>query len=223
MDLADNVEFRNRLVALAEVFDVKLAATRQALYFEALRDVPFPAVAHALNEAVKTCTFFPRPAELRTLALGNVEDVTEAAWMALRAAMAAVGGYTSLVCPDAALGEAVLAVWGTWPAACACELSPEMWAAKRKEFGRVYRVLRERQLDGARYLPGICEGQNRGMPEWQRFIPVATLDGRGAVWHLSAGEAEHCRQTLAVRRHALSRMDAEQLVRVLPAPKGDST
>lgn len=221
MDIADNVEFRNRLVALAEVFDLKLAATRQALYFEALRDVPFEAVARALNAAVKTCKFFPRPAELRTLAIGDIDDATEAAWMLLRLAMAQAGSYTSLVCPDAAVGEAVIAVFGSWPAACACDLSPEMWAAKRKEFGRVFRVLRDRQLEGGRYLPGICEVQNAGKAAWQRFTPVC-LVGHDGVQQLSPGEAEQYRTALAAQSHGWTQI-AQSAPLALPVPRDEAS
>lgn len=221
MDIADNVEFRNRLVALAEVFDLKLAATRQALYFEALRDLPFEDVARALNHAIKTCTFFPRPAELRTFVLGDGEDVTEAAWMIVRRAMREAGGYASLVCPDPALGDTISALWGSWPAACACELTPEMWAAKRKEFGRVYRVLRGRQLDGVRYLAGLCEMQNAAVEDWKRFIPVSVMDG-DRIRSLSVGEADECRQVIAAQSHEFSRMTAERVAKLLPLRQGES-
>lgn len=221
MDLDDSSDFTRRLIALGELFDASLTPVRQALYFEALRDVPFPAVAHALNQAAKTCTFFPRPAELRALALGDAESVAEAAWMALKRAMSTAGGYASLVCPDAALGEAVLALWGSWPAACASELSPEMWAAKRKEFGRVYRVLSDRQLDGARYLPGICEQQNAGTEDWKRFIPVSVLEGH-QVRPLGPAEAETCRQAIAAQSHELTRMTAERIAKLVPAQKGET-
>ncbi len=199
MDLADNVEFRNRLVALSEVFDVKLSPARAALYFEALRDLPFPAVAQAMNQAVKVCKFLPRPAEIRQLAVGDDEDRAEVAWMALRRAMAEGGAYRSLAC-DATLGEAIVAVFGSWPEACQLELSPEMWSSKRKEFGRVYRVLANRALDGTRYLPGICEQQNAGRLEWQRFVQVYAIEGEAGRC-LSGDEAQARRALHAAQAH----------------------
>lgn len=211
MDLSDNQEFRNRLVMLAEVFDVKLSPGRQVLYFEALRDIPLTEVIRALNQAVKSCKFFPRPAELRTFALGDSEDRTEAAWMLLRKALSAVGSYASVSIHDAALGEAILALWGSWPAACATELTPEMWAAKRKEFGRVYRVLVDRQLDGARYLQGMCEQQNAGRPEWNRFVPVHRIAG-DTITPLSLEAADEERLMIAAVRSGLTQLNA-----VIPA------
>lgn len=221
MDNADNGTFRHRLVALAELFDVKLSAARQALYFEALRDLSITAVVNALNQAAKTCKFFPKPAELRAFAVGDIEDQTETAWMAFRKAMARVGGYTSLVIVNATLGEAITAVFGSWPEACAIELTPEMWSAKRKEFGRVYRVLAGRSLDGVRYLPGICETQNAGCAEWRRFNPVAVLDGN-SVRTLTAAEADIYRTAIAAERNELTRFDARALARLVPPSQEDS-
>jgi hypothetical protein len=221
MDIHDNTEFRNRLVVLAELFDLKLAPTRQALYFEALRDLSFEAVASALNQAAKMCKFFPRPAELRALAVGDVEDATEGAWMAFRKAMTAVGGYASLITTHAVLGETITAVFGSWPDACALELSPEMWAAKRKEFGRVFRVLTGRGLDGARYLAGICETQNAGKDAWKKFTPVALLEADGSRM-LGAGEVDTYRAAIAAVRSELTRIDAGGFEQLIAAPRGET-
>jgi len=219
METTDNVEFRNRLVTLAELFDLKLAATRQALYFEALRDLSFESVAKALNQAAKTCKFFPKPAELRALAVGDTEDLAEAAWMGLRKAMTRVGSYSSLI-TDAALGEAITAVFGSWPEACALELSPEMWASKRKEFGRVFRVLRDRDLHGSRYLPGICETQNSGKKDWAKYTPVAHLTA-GGIRALTEAQAEAAKTRIASSAHGFSRIE-DSLERLLPPQEGDT-
>lgn len=219
MDIGDNTEFRNRLVTLAELFDLRLAPTRQALYFEALRDLPFDAVAHGLNQAARACTFFPKPAELRALAVGDEEDAAETAWMALRLAMRSAGSYASLVTADAALGEAIVAVFGGWPQVCALDLSAEMWANKRKEFGRVYRVLRSRGLSGSRYLAGICEQQNAGRPEWMKFVQVQRIAG-AVLEALSLDAAERERTQLAAASHGFTRLGAG--VDALPAREGET-
>jgi hypothetical protein len=196
MDLADSDEFTRRLVGLGELFAANLTPVKQALYFEALRDLPFDLVVHALNVAIKTQTFMPKPAELRRLVVGDDEDAAERAWMAFRKAMRWVGSYVSVVIADPALGEAIVAVFGSWPAACQLELSPEMWAAKRKEFGRVYRVLLNRGLDGAWYLPGICEQQNTGRADWLHYVEVRRVIGT-TIETLSFDEAEQARNQIA--------------------------
>jgi hypothetical protein len=218
MDIADNGEFRRRLITLAELFDAKLSPQKQALYFEALRDLPFTAVATGLNQAAKLCTFMPRPAELRTLAVGDAEDHAERAWMAFRAAMRRVGAYASLATVDPALGETITTVFGSWPGACATDLSPEMWAAKRKEFGRVYRVLVDRALVGTRYLCGLCEQQNAGRMEWGTYVPIGVIEGT-EVRTLTGAEAEDYRTQVAERASGFSRLDGEE-PRELPPPEG---
>lgn len=214
MDISDSGEFGRRLVTLAELFDVKLTGTRQALYFEALRDLPFQAVAQGLNQAAKACTFFPKPAELRKFAVGDAEDLAETAWMAFRQTMRIAGGYASVLMADAALAETVLSVFGSWPAACQAEFTPEMWAAKRKEFGRVYRVLRDRALVGARYLAGIHEQANAGRHSL-KYVPVHALEGF-LLRPLTLDEAEQARTQIAAQAHGFARLDAE-IVRALPA------
>jgi hypothetical protein len=127
--------------------------------------------------------------------------------------MRIAGSYASVVVEDAALGETITALFGSWPAACLADLSPEMWASKRKEFGRVYRVMRQRNLDGVRYLPGIAERDNGFRNHSLRHVPVARI-GREAVRTLGEHEAEAARQEIAGVSHALTQMAG--LVRDFP-------
>lgn len=182
MDAAQSAEFTRRLVGLAEVFDVKLSAQRVALYFEALRDLELADVVRALNQAVKVSRFFPKPAEVRSLAVGDTEDRVERAWMAFKSAMRIAGSYASLEIHDPALAESIISLFGSWPQACAEDLSPEMWSARRKEFGRIYRVTLDRDLIGSRRLPGICEQRNAGLSgNWHRFVPVHQISITGEI------------------------------------------
>lgn len=208
MDIGDNGEFRRRLLALAEIWDLKLAPQRQALYFEALRDLRFEDVARALNIAVKACTFFPKPAELRAFAVGDAEDRVEAAWMLFRAALRSAGAYSSVATQDPALGETILAVFQGWPEACGLELSPEMWSAKRKEFGRVFRVMLQRELVGPRYLPGVVERTNAGRADWQRYTPVALLEGDGRIRSLTGEQADAYRGQIAGQASVFTQIGA---------------
>ncbi len=60
-------ETRSRmLTALAEIFGEALTEVRLEGYLAALADVPLPALRLGLQRAAKTCTFFPKPAEIRT-------------------------------------------------------------------------------------------------------------------------------------------------------------
>lgn len=203
--------FFERLAGLSELFNgpgAVFSEVKAELYFEALRDLPFEAVSRALNQAVRVCTFMPKPAELRKLAIGDSDDATERAWLALKTAMRSAGSYTSLIVDDPALAEAVLAIFNSWPEACLAELSPEMWANKRKEFGRVYRVMVDRALVGSRYLPGLCEQQNGGRADQMAYVPVKRLEA-GSLRALSAAEAEQARISIAGLASGVKQLEAE--------------
>lgn len=223
MTVADSPDFTERLKALGAVFDANLTAVKVVVYFEALRDLPFEVVVQAMNHAVKTCKFFPKPAELRSLAVGDDEDVAETAWVSLRAAMKHAGSYASLAVGDAALAETIVSVFGGWPQACASDLSPEMWASKRKEFGRVYRVMRQRGMVGTRFLPGICEQQNAGRPDWAQYVPVHRLEAHG-IERLTLAEAEDARTLTAAASHGFTRLGAgsEVVPLVQPVERDDT-
>jgi hypothetical protein len=208
MQPSDSTVFLQELAELGEVYEKPLSPAVQVIYFQALADLDLAAVIDAMQAAVRTCTFMPKPAELRKLALGDNEDAAERAWMGFRAAMRSVGSYASLITGDPVLGETILAMFGSWPAACQADLSPEMWAAKRKEFGRIYRIEAERGLVGVRYLAGICEQQNAGMSAWTKHVPVHRLDGH-AIHALNITDAENVRIAIAASSHGLSRLASE--------------
>lgn len=207
MTLDDLEVFFGRLAVLAELFDAKFSEAKSEIYFRALEDLPLDDVIAAMNAAARVCTFMPKPAELRKLAVGDDEDLAEQAWLALRGAMRVAGAYASLATADPALGETIVAMFGGWPQACATDLSPEMWSSKRKEFGRIYRVLRDRGFIGHRYLPGTCEQQNAGREDWLRYVPVAVLGAKGEIRQLRGDQADSYRTALAAgATDAMSRL-----------------
>lgn len=156
-------EFLERLGLLSELFNGAGAVFSEAkatLYFEALRDLPLASVVRGLNEAVKVCTFMPKPAEIRKLVVGDDEDTAELAWLEFKRLARDAGGYASPTFSDPALADAIVAVFGSWEAACWSDFSPEMWSSKRKEFGRVYRAMRTRGQTGPKQIAGFFAREN---------------------------------------------------------------
>lgn len=188
MTQADLPVFTARLIELGEVLDASLSETKLLMYFEALSDFELLDVIAAIRTAVKTCKFMPRPSELRALLAGNPEDRTEAAWILFKKATWRIGAYESLVIADPVLAETILAIFGSWPGACESSFSDEMWAAKRKEFGRVFSVFAQRGLTGPRHLRGLTEGANDGIAEWQQYTRFSLLEG-DAIKRLSTSDA----------------------------------
>lgn len=125
MDSNDAPEFTARLIALAEVFDVKLSPARQALYFEALADLDAPDVFDGMAEALKSCKFFPKPVEIREFAHGTPAQAAEEAWLRLRALISERGAYREpdLENDDGTLYDSMISVFGSWRGACAAEFN----------------------------------------------------------------------------------------------------
>lgn len=160
--------FIERLTAVAEVFDAKCSEAKITLYFEALKDLDVFSVLEALDAAITTCKFFPKPVEIRELAIGTVEDLAESAWVEVKDEMRRLGAYGSPVF-EAAAAFAVTDTFGSWPAACGAELSPEMWASKRKEFLNAYR--RHWAGEGSGRLTQLASRfeLDRGFPAARRY------------------------------------------------------
>ena len=161
----DRHEFTKIMFVLAETFKEPMSDLRLEGYWLGLSDLPLDNIRDAAAQAVRACKFFPRPSELREIADGSREDDTEKAWQLYKAEARRIGGYGSPTL-DAALAETLVLVFGSWQAACWTDFSPEMWASKRKEFGRSYRILRQRGLKGPTQLAGFFEreGKEISMP-----------------------------------------------------------
>lgn len=172
-------EFLVRLTAVGDLFNAKMSEATQVLYFDALKDLSLESVSSALAVSVKKCKFMPKPVEIRECIEGDDETITEAAWLEYKRLARAVGSYGSPEVSDGALGRTILAVFGSWEGACIFEASPEMWASKRKEFGRVYKTLRVRGDGAPLRLAGFCERDNRerGFETITRRITDAEIAG----------------------------------------------
>jgi hypothetical protein len=153
--------FTERLTMIAVIHRQDIAPAFAAFYFELLKDLPIDDVLPALNAHARDSKFFPKPAEIRALVQGG-DDATfaEIAWLTWRRIAEDIGAYRSPTFEDPALAETLIAVFGSWADACIYDESPEMLASKRKEFERVYRVMRARGLTGLRRLVGLHERDN---------------------------------------------------------------
>lgn len=187
---ADRPQFAQLLAMLALMFNAPMSELRIEGFFMALRDDVKIADLERLIKNAGQFKYFPVPAEILEFVRGSVADRAEIGWLAWRQAAKRIGGGASLVVADPALAETIEAVFGSWPAACALELSDEMWSSKRKEFDRVYRVMVKRALFGRRYLTGTHEQNNCQRADWQKFTPVGYVDDEGRTKQISGEEAQ---------------------------------
>lgn len=156
MTTDDGPQFFSRLLALGELFRTELSPALQTIYFSALESLSLEDVLSACNQAAQYCRFMPKPVELREFILGSTDDGIEKAWLEYKRLARQIGGYQSPTM-DAALAETLVAVFGSWEGACWSDFTPEMWTAKRREFGRTYGVYRNRVAGEQRRLTGAFE------------------------------------------------------------------
>lgn len=155
----DRAHFFGMLTVMAETFRETLSTPRVEIYWRALSDIPIEDITRACEDWLRHGQRFPVPAQLREAVTGTAEDRAASAWAVLWEAGKKIDSYDSLIVADPALAFALEATFRTWPGFCSTDLSPEMWAAKRKEFTAAYRagVKREGQ---ARRFAGLHEQSN---------------------------------------------------------------
>ena len=171
---ADRERFMRALLTLGEVFGETLSSEpRNEAYFRVLSDYDIAEVEAMMVGAMRTCRFFPKPAELIEQLEGSPADRAEEAWRVLEGAFVEAGQYRSAQFADLAVAEAVVAVWGGWIEANDDYhvLEEPAWIAKRKEFLSAYRAAdRRRAVLPERVLPGRHEHGNRAAG----FLEAAT-------------------------------------------------
>ncbi len=164
MTEADSPAFAVALTALAEVYGEELSKTRIRLYFEALRHVDFARIQAAFQQAMRTCRFFPKPAELLDLIDGDLEDRAAYQWSQV---MLAIRRRENEL--DATAREAIALMggwrevdWLTYRHVTAVDV-----ATARKHFLQMYRVAAKRLED--RYLPALPGAStSRELPDGSR-------------------------------------------------------
>jgi hypothetical protein len=149
---------------LAEALNEPLSTARVVAYFVALADLPFEDVQRGIRKVAQRQKIgFPRPIEIRSAALGDVEEAADLAWGAVvqavrrfgawgvtRKELTADGGIRWRQEPpsfeDMHIMVAVDNVAGSWSRFC--ELMPGSageLVGFAKQFKRVYSVLKCRE------------------------------------------------------------------------------
>jgi hypothetical protein len=176
-------EFGDLMLKLGAAFCHKIDELTVRVYAKALNDIPLDALRVAFGRAVCEWKGFgpiPRVADLRGYLGPGVEDAALIQWAALNRAASEVGAYVSLDLDDGATAEALVQVFGGWPAFCAAEEGPA-FGAKRQEFLAAYRHAVGRRPPPRR-LDGLCAAQG-ATPNAQhlRATWAGRIDARGLV------------------------------------------
>lgn len=154
-------EFKSRffkdLGGLAITLGELVSKERLQAYFDALTDEHEPeAILEAIRKAVKTCKFFPKPAELIELMTGGKGGGKDpaVAWQEVLKAIEEIGPYGNVEFSDGAIGAAVMGLGG-WPSLC--EMSYEELTLQRipAKFAALYS---EAVRNGRHRTPGVLTG-----------------------------------------------------------------
>ena len=152
-------EFAKLMVWLAAAYPkAELTEAQVRVYWAGLQDLGLDAIRQAMSRAVKEARWMPTVAELRSYVQPLPQDAAVLAWTALEQAAVKVGAFQSLRVEGHVAAEALLRVFGSWPAFCAFDRGPAL-GQKRAEFLVAYQdALRRGRHDGGwTRLPGTCE------------------------------------------------------------------
>ena len=138
------------LLALGEVFNEPVSMVRAEMVLRLVEDLPFDAIKAAAAHHGRTSPFFPKPAELRELVLGNVEDQAELAWQATLRQVSRVGYLGKPTWTDPVARRAAEGLFGSWRTLCERlpAHGPELLGF-RKQFVALYAATARQALQGA--------------------------------------------------------------------------
>lgn len=165
--MATKTEIGKALAILCSTYDRDLNEVLCQAYHIALEDVTDKQLTRAVTEAVKTLTFFPKPAELRGLVFGTKEDVDRRAELAFEVFDSAwrTSDY-SLDFEDKAINATVRSLGGLVRAG---EMKLDnYYAFFRRDFLRTYRTYCVAGVspEAGAHLPGRYEDDNPGNPRY---------------------------------------------------------
>ena len=84
------IKFTETFTGLCDVFDKRYSDSLLSAYHNALCKYPLGDVVKAINRAVSTCKFFPRPAELIEFITGGAQQLEDMAIVEANNTLAAV-------------------------------------------------------------------------------------------------------------------------------------
>lgn len=141
--------------------------------------VPYDDLLRMFAAAAREETrgFYPSPGKLLSYLRPEPDDAALIAWAALSRAADAAGAWAVVEIEDHVAAEALLQVFGGWPAFAQAEDGPAL-SQRRAEFLAAYRMHRRRgRLSaGPRRLPGLCGTPDQQLRE-HTFVARVLSDG----------------------------------------------
>jgi len=109
----NKADFAREMTALGEIFNKEVSPAMAEMYWRVLSQYDAKVITAAISEAVKSCTFFPKPAELLEFINGNPDKLAQLRWAEIIGMLHASGGTDGRAWPsDGAAKQALAKVGG---------------------------------------------------------------------------------------------------------------
>lgn len=172
------------LSMLAEIFDREVTKSLLRIYETVLEPYSEAACKVALEKAISTCKFFPKPTELLEFLQGPESDRATEAWLEVDKVVKQIGNYATVKFSDPVIMSCIEAMGG-WEELG--KVTTNEWKWKRKEFENLYPIMARRR-EHPEMLLGACDRENIGRGFQEKAEPVL-IGGKDNVLQISEKEA----------------------------------
>jgi len=157
------------------------------VYLDALSACEPAKVEAAARQWMRQSKWFPKVSDLLELIQPlNAESAALLAWSAVERAVQQVGAYQAVQFADAAIGETVRVVFGSWPRACSFDYDSPGWHERKQAFLRLYASIAARQPDS----PILAGMHGRSQPALIGHVEGLPLLPARQEAALTAGESK---------------------------------
>lgn len=173
--------FARLMLGLAATLDVKISEERIRTWAKLLSDVDREPLAAAFARAAneRTSTFYPTIGEIRRFVAPSEDEAALLAWSRFARAAEDVGRYMDVLVDDACAADALLTVFGSWPAYCDVDEGPGL-GARKAEFVAAYRQARRDYriaTPSPVRLDGLCSLAGESSADGRTWVGRITADG----------------------------------------------
>lgn len=153
--------FAELFMGLCEVFDKKYSPLLMDVYYQALNDFEFKQIEKVVNNIVKTCRFFPKPAEFVEAITGGNSALSDAALIQcdqVVRCISSIGAYRSIWFDDPVTNAVIQKTFGGWEKICDLPEEEKKWI--RRDFMAAYESYSRSGIKNHEHLPGRIERMN---------------------------------------------------------------